>query len=83
MFSASWISLSPGAVSASISSASRATAYAKYPGEKNWLFDENFKPLINSPAFVRAIQDVVDALPSEPPDQINAETAIPPPSSSS
>ncbi len=53
--------------------ASRATAYAKYPGEKNWLFDENFKPLINSPAFVRAIQDVVDALPSEPPDQINAD----------
>jgi multiple sugar transport system substrate-binding protein len=53
--------------------ASRATAYAKYPGEKNWLFDENFKPLVNSPAFVRAIQDVVDALPSEPPDQINAD----------
>ena len=53
--------------------ASRATAYAKYPGEKNWLFDENFKPLINNPAFVRAIQDVVDALPSEPPDQINAD----------
>ena len=53
--------------------ASRATAYAKYPGEKNWLFDENFKPLVNKPAFVRAIQDVVDALPSEPPDQINAD----------
>ena len=53
--------------------ASRATAYAKYPGEKNWLFDENFKPLVNNPAFVRAIQDIVDALPSEPPDQINAD----------
>jgi multiple sugar transport system substrate-binding protein len=53
--------------------ASRATAYAKYPGEKNWLFDENFKPLINKPAFVRAIQDVVDALPYEPADQINAD----------
>jgi multiple sugar transport system substrate-binding protein len=53
--------------------ASRATAYAKYPGEKNWLFDENFKPLVNNPAFVRAIQDVVDALPSEPPDQLNAD----------
>ena len=52
---------------------SRATAYAKYPGEKNWLFDENIKPLINNPAWVRAIQDVVDALPSEPPDQINAD----------
>jgi multiple sugar transport system substrate-binding protein len=52
---------------------SRATAYAKYPGEKNWLFDENMKPLVNNPAWVRAIQDIVDALPSEPPDQINAD----------
>ena len=52
---------------------SRATAYAKYPGEKNWLFDENMKPLVNNPAWVRAIQDVVDALPNEPADQINAD----------
>jgi multiple sugar transport system substrate-binding protein len=52
---------------------SRATAYAKYPGEKNWLFDENMKPLVNNPAWVRAIQDVIDALPSEPGDQINAD----------
>ena len=52
---------------------SRATAYAKYPGEKNWLFDENMKPLVNNSAWVRAIQDVVDALPSEPADQINAD----------
>ncbi len=52
---------------------SRATAYAKYPGEKNWLFDENMKPQVNNPAFVRAIQDVVDALPYEPADQINAD----------
>jgi multiple sugar transport system substrate-binding protein len=52
---------------------SRATAYAKYPGEKNWLFDENMKPLVNNPAWVRAIQDIVEALPSEPPDQINAD----------
>src|SRR5947209_1680145 len=51
---------------------SRATAYAKYPGEKNWLFDENMKPLVNNPAWVRAIQDIVDALPNEPADQINA-----------
>ena len=53
--------------------ASRATAYAKYPGEKNWMFDENMKPLVNNPAWVRAIQDVVDALPNEPADQINAD----------
>ena len=59
---------------------SRATAYAKYPGEKNWLFDENMKPLVNNPAWVRAIQDVIDALPFEPADQINADpntTALP------
>ena len=55
------------------STGSRATAYAKYPGEKNWLFDENMKPLVNNPAWVRAIQDVVDALPYEPADQINAD----------
>ena len=53
--------------------ASRATAYAKYPGEKNWMFDENMKPLVNNPAWVRAIQNVVDALPYEPGDQINAD----------
>jgi multiple sugar transport system substrate-binding protein len=53
--------------------ASRATAYAKYPGEKNWMFDENMKPLVNNPAWVRAIQDVVDVLPYEPADQINAD----------
>jgi multiple sugar transport system substrate-binding protein len=52
---------------------SRATAYAKYPGEKCWLFDENMKPLVNNPAWVRAIQDVIDALPYEPPDQIDAD----------
>jgi multiple sugar transport system substrate-binding protein len=52
---------------------SRATAYAKYPGEKNWLFDEDMNPQVNNPAFVRAIQNVVDALPYEPADQINAD----------
>jgi multiple sugar transport system substrate-binding protein len=31
------------------------------------------KPRINNPAWVRAIQDVIDALPSEPADQINAD----------
>src|SRR3954465_2551806 len=53
---------------------SRATAYAKHPDDKAWLFDvDNMKPRINNPAWVRAIQDVVDALPSEPSDQINAD----------
>src|SRR4051812_5811053 len=53
---------------------SRATAYAKHPEDKAWLFDiDTMKPRINNPAWVRAIQDVVDALPSEPTDQINAD----------
>ena len=50
---------------------SRATAYAKRPGEKSWLFDENMRPLISNPAWVRAIQDVIDALPYEPAGQID------------
>jgi multiple sugar transport system substrate-binding protein len=54
--------------------ASRASAYAKHPDEKAWLFDiDSMKPRINNPAWVRAIQDVVDALPSEPADQLNAD----------
>lgn len=54
--------------------ASRATAYAKYPGEAAWLFDvDTMKPRINQPSFVRAIQDIIDVLPSEPAGQINAD----------
>jgi multiple sugar transport system substrate-binding protein len=53
---------------------SRATAYAKHPDDKAWLFDvETMKPRVNNPAWVRAIQDVIDALPSEPADQLNAD----------
>jgi multiple sugar transport system substrate-binding protein len=53
---------------------SRASAYAKHPDDKAWLFDvDSMKPRISNPAWVRAIQDVVDALPSEPPDQINMD----------
>jgi len=53
---------------------SRATAYAKHPDDKAWLFDvDTMKPRVNNPAFVRAIQDAIDALPSEPADQINAD----------
>ena len=54
--------------------ASRATAYAKHPDDKAWLFDaDTMKPRINNPAWVRTIQDVIDALPSEPADQLNAD----------
>jgi multiple sugar transport system substrate-binding protein len=53
---------------------SRASAYAKHPDDKAWLFDpDTMKPRVNNPAWVRAIQDVLDALPSEPPNQLNAD----------
>ncbi|MGN6467133.1 MAG: extracellular solute-binding protein [Rhizobiaceae bacterium] len=53
---------------------SRATAYAKHPDNKAWLFDpETMKPYVNNPAFVRAIQDVLDVMSDQPPDQINAD----------
>ncbi|MBN9071738.1 MAG: sugar ABC transporter substrate-binding protein, partial [Rhizobiales bacterium] len=55
---------------------SRATAYAKHPDDKAWLFDiDTMKPRVNNPAFVQAIQDVMDliAAGAYPPDQINAD----------
>ncbi len=53
---------------------SRASAYAKHPDDKAWLFDvDTMKPRVNNPAWVRAIQDVIDVLPSEPADQLNAD----------
>jgi ABC-type glycerol-3-phosphate transport system substrate-binding protein len=54
--------------------ASRATAYAKHPNDPAWLFDaDTMKPRINNPAWVRAIQDVIDVLPSQPANQLNAD----------
>lgn len=53
--------------------ASRATAYAKHPDDKAWLFDADMKPRINNPAWRRAIQDVVDMIPYGPNDQLNAD----------
>ena len=53
---------------------SRATAYAKHPDDPAWLFDpDTMKPRVNNPAWVRAIQDVLDVLDAQPPDQINAD----------
>ena len=53
---------------------SRATAYAKHPDDPAFLFDpETMRPRINNPAWVRAIQDVIDLLPSQPADQLNAD----------
>lgn len=55
----------------------RATAYAKHPDDPAWLFDpETMKPRVNNPAFVQAIQDVMDLKNIKgayPADQINAD----------
>ena len=52
----------------------RASAYAKHPGSPAWLFEpETMKPMVNNPAWVQAIQDVMDTMPVLPPDQINAD----------
>lgn len=57
--------------------ASRATAYAKHPDDPAWLFDaDTMKPRINNEAWVRAIQDVLDAMPSQPTDQLNADPGV-------
>ena len=54
----------------------RASAYAKYPGDPAWLFEpETMKPMVNNPAWVQAIQDVLDLIAADvyPADQINAD----------
>jgi multiple sugar transport system substrate-binding protein len=54
----------------------RASAYAKHPGSPAWLFEpETMKPMVNNPAWVQAIQDVMDLIKAEayPADQINAD----------
>ncbi len=54
--------------------ASRATAYAKHPDDPAWLFDpEDMTPRVNNAAWVRAIQDVMDIMETQPADQINAD----------
>jgi multiple sugar transport system substrate-binding protein len=53
---------------------SRATAYAKHPDDPAWLFDpDTMKPRVNNAAWVRAIQDVLDIMATQPADQINAD----------
>jgi multiple sugar transport system substrate-binding protein len=54
----------------------RAAAYAKHPDDPAWLFDpETMKPRVNNPAWVQAIQDVMDLVKANayPPDQLNAD----------
>ena len=41
----------------------RASAYAKHPADPAWLFDpDTMKPRVNNPAWVQAIQDVMDLI---------------------
>ncbi|WP_299596331.1 substrate-binding domain-containing protein [uncultured Tateyamaria sp.] len=54
----------------------RAAAYAKHPNSPAWLFDpETMAPMVNNPAWVQAIQDVMDLIEAGayPADQINAD----------
>lgn len=57
--------------------ASRASAYAKHPDSPAWLFGpDDMTPYVNNEAFVRALQDMIDAVPAEPPDQLNADLLV-------
>ncbi|WP_306119823.1 MULTISPECIES: sugar ABC transporter substrate-binding protein [unclassified Roseitalea] len=55
----------------------RAAPYAKHPDDPAWLFDpDTMKPRVNNPAFVRAIEEVMELIATEgayPPDQLNAD----------
>ena len=54
----------------------RAAAYAKHPNSPAWLFDpDTMTPMVNNPAWVQAIQDVMDLIEAGayPADQINAD----------
>jgi multiple sugar transport system substrate-binding protein len=55
--------------------ASRASAYAKNPQSLAWLFDpKTMTPYVNNPAFVRALNDIADAISAEPANQISADS---------
>ena len=56
--------------------ASRATAYAKHPDDKAWLFDADMTPRVNNPAFIRALQDMIDTIEYQPADQVNADLLV-------
>ncbi len=56
--------------------ANRAAPYVKAEGDPVWLFDpETMKPLVNTPGWVQAFQDVFDLIEANayPADQINAD----------
>ncbi len=66
-------SLAPSGGTGTYFFASRASAYAKYPDDPAFFFSPDMTPRINSPAWVRALEDMVAALEWAPPDQTNAE----------
>ena len=54
----------------------RASAYGKHPDSPAWLFEaDTMKPMVNNPAWVQAIQDVMDmnAAGVYPADQMNTD----------
>jgi multiple sugar transport system substrate-binding protein len=57
--------------------ADRAASYAKHPDDPAWLFNpDDMTPRVNNPAWVQAIQDVMDLMAVDgayPPDQLNAD----------
>jgi multiple sugar transport system substrate-binding protein len=49
----------------------RASGYAKAPGDPFFFFDEEMNPLVNTPGWVRGLQDWIDISPFGAPDMIN------------
>ncbi len=51
---------------------SHATAYAKYPGNPSFFFNvKDMKPVINSPGYVRGLEDYVEMAKYGPPGILN------------
>lgn len=49
----------------------RAAGYAKVPGDPYFFFDENMTPLVNTPGWVKGLQDWIDISAFGTPDMIN------------
>jgi multiple sugar transport system substrate-binding protein len=53
----------------------RSSGYAKVPGDPYFFFDEEMNPLVNTPGWVRGLQDWIDISPFGAPDMINFDVA--------
>ena len=49
----------------------RASGYAKVPGDPFFFFDEEMNPLVNTPGWVHGLQDWIDISPFGAPDMTN------------